>query len=51
MFAGQADACVQEANLTFYLRMDTVWFMQKGGLNSLYLAGFQARDTARHIHF
>ena len=36
MFAGQADARVQEANLTGCAKANTVVFMQKGGLNFLY---------------
>ena len=36
IFAGQADARVQEANLTGCAKADTVVFMQKGGLNFLY---------------
>ena len=36
MFAGRADARVQEANLTGCANADTVVFMQKGGLNFLY---------------
>ena len=38
MFAGQADARVQEASLTGCARMDTVRLMQKGRLNFPYLA-------------
>ena len=36
IFAGQADARVQEANLNGCAKADTVVFMQKGGLNFLY---------------
>ena len=36
MYAGEADALVQKANLTGCARMDTVRIMQKGRLNFLY---------------
>ena len=46
MFAGRADARVQEANLTGCANADTVVFMQKGGLNFLY----PDVDRYRHIN-
>ena len=36
IFAGLADARVQEANFTGCAKADTVVFMQKGSLNLLY---------------
>ena len=39
MYAGEADALVQKANLTGCARMDTVQIMQKGHLNFLYPKG------------